>query len=137
MRSLATVVAAGLLAALVLGPAGAQDEKTPTIKDVMDRLHKGAGSPLAMLGRQLKHTPPPWEDVQKTTKDFVTLGAALAKNEPPRGDKSSWERLAKSYHANAQAMDKAAQEQDLAGTKAARGRLGQSCKACHDAHKGD
>jgi hypothetical protein len=42
--------AAGVLALLVAsGLAGADDEETPTIKEVMQKRHKGADSPLAKL----------------------------------------------------------------------------------------
>src|SRR5689334_23092560 len=97
----------------VLGPLGtaalatgrAQDEKTPTIKEVMTRLHKGARSPLAQLKAQLKQARPPWKQVQDETKDFVILGASLAKNEPPKGDPASWKKLADAYFDNAKTLD--------------------------------
>lgn len=137
MRSFVWIMLGIGLTALTLGPAAAQDEKTPTIKEAMDKLHKGGNSLLASIGKQFNAQPTPWTRIQKSTKDVVILGAALAKNEPPRGDKESWQRLANAYFTNAKAMDDAAQAQDLAQTKAARGRLARSCKACHDAHKGD
>src|SRR5437899_2533849 len=63
--------------------AVAQDDKAPTIKQVMGKLHKGAKAPIAQLKTQLSAPSPNWESIQKTTKDFVILGAALAKNDPP------------------------------------------------------
>ena len=73
-------------AAVLAGRAGADAEKTPTIKDVMVKLHKEANSPLAQLQGTLRAEEPAWEKIQDRSKDFVNLGAALAKNEPPRGD---------------------------------------------------
>ncbi len=108
--------------------------KDPTIKDVMDRLHKGS-SPLGNLKRDLQEDDPPWSEIQNTTRQFVTLGAFLAKNDPPKGDKESWARLAKQYFDNAKAMDAAAQQKDKSGTLAARERLAGSCTGCHKAHR--
>jgi hypothetical protein len=126
-----------LLAALVVltGPAGAQGDKAPTIKDVMQRLHKGANPPIAMLKKQLQADQPDWDTIHRTTKDFVILGAALAKNTPPRGDKESWTRRAQDYFTTAKAMDEAAQKKDQKGALALRDKLAGSCMNCHQAHK--
>ena len=132
------VLAAGpvflLVAASLL--AVAQDDKAPTIKQVMGKLHKGGTSSIAQLKTQLSAPSPNWETIQKTTKDFVILGAALAKNDPPKGSKESWQKLADTYFQNAKALDDAAKAQDLAAARAAHKRLQSSCKACHGAHKG-
>src|ERR1700730_2753573 len=129
-------VVVSLLTALMLGPVGAQDSNTPTIKDVMTKLHKGANPPIANLKKQLESDNPNWPAIQKTTKDFVILGAALAKNEPPRGDKESWAKLAKDYFDEAKAMDDAAEAKNKATALAARNKMATSCMACHKAHKG-
>ncbi len=138
MKSL--VCGASLLALLALvvltaGPAGADDE-TPSIKDVMGKLHKGANSPLAQLKTQLKSASPDWDKVQKSTKDMVILGASLAKNDPPKGEAASYKALATAYFQNAKAIDDAAQSRDKSATDAALKKLTASCKACHSAHKG-
>jgi len=135
MRRWATAaVVLGLLAAVM--QAGAQDKKPPTIKQVMDKLHKGANPPIVNLKKALSAEEPDWSAIQKTTKDFVILGAALAKNDPPRGDKESWAKLARQYFDNAKAMDDAAEKKDKEATVAARAKLAGSCMACHRAHKG-
>jgi cytochrome c556 len=121
---------------LVAAPAGAQDDKAPTIKEVMAKLHKGANAPLGQVKKDLQADKPDWKEVQKLTKDFVILGAALAKNDPPKGEKGSWERLAKSYFDDSKTMDDAATKEDKAGTLAAQGKLAGSCMACHKAHRG-
>src|SRR5436305_5113342 len=97
----AAVVLSIFTAALL---AAAQDEKTPTIKDVM-KLHKGANAPLGKLGKALKSESPDWKDIQKTTKDFVVLGASLEKHDPPKGEKASWKKFADGYIADAKALD--------------------------------
>jgi cytochrome c556 len=129
------VIAVVIAAALVTGRAGAGDEGS-SIKDIMGKLHKGAKSPLAQLKTQLKSESPDWSTIQGEAKDFVSLGASLAKFEPPKGDASAYKSLASTYYANAKALDTAAQQKDLAATKAAFGKLSASCKECHSAHKG-
>lgn len=133
------LVAGSLLvasASLLAGQGDAGSDKTPSIKDVMSRLHKGAKAPLAQVKTALNEPSPNWAAVEKTTKDFVILGAALAKNDPPKGDKASWKKLSDLYFEDAKALDNAAKAHDLAAAKAAFQRLSTSCKACHGAHKG-
>src|SRR4051794_34200293 len=106
-------ILAGVTAAIVLGAlgAGADDKDTPSIKDVMKKLHKGANAPIAKLKTQLKADKPAWKDIQDEAKDFVILGAALGKNDPPKGDKENWKTLTDSYYENAKALDDAAQKE--------------------------
>jgi hypothetical protein len=118
---------------LALQPGGAE-ARDPTIKDVMSKLHKGL-SPLGQLKRDLQEDDPPWAEIQKTTHQFVVLGAALGKNDPPRGDKESWAKLARQYLENAKAMDESAQKKDRDGALAGQARLAGSCNACHKAHR--
>src|SRR3954454_12369739 len=115
--------------------AGAQAE-SPTIKDVMNKLHKGANSPLTQLKGDLAAPSPDWDAIQKKTKDFVILGASLAKNDPPKGDKASWKSLSESYFADAKALDDAASAKNKAAAQAAHKKLSASCKSCHGVHKG-
>ena len=84
MKRLACVLSVVSLV-VASGLAGAQDENSPTIKDVMQKFHKGANSPLAKLKTALKSDTPDWKSIQDASKDFVILGAALAKNDPPQG----------------------------------------------------
>jgi hypothetical protein len=129
-----TVVALVVAAALVTSQAGAGDDAA-TIKDIMGKLHKGAKSPLAKLKTQLKSGSPDWAEVQGETKDFVILGAALAKFDPPRGESSAYKGLATKYYENAKALDTAAQKKDTATATAALSKISASCKECHSAHK--
>jgi cytochrome c556 len=126
-----TMVAVGLA-----GPhAGAADESTPTIDKIMETLHKGRKSPMATLKGALKSQSPDWATVQKETKEYAKFAAYMPKNKPPKGDEASFQKLAKAFASNAKALDAAAQKEDLAATKAAFGKIGGSCKSCHDAHK--
>jgi Cytochrome C' len=106
------------------------------IKEVMDKLHKGGTAPLAKLKTALKAESPDWSKVQELTKEFVKFGALLEKNEPPRGDKADFEKLAKAYFINAKALDDAAKAEDKAKAQSALNKIGASCKICHTSHKG-
>ena len=127
---------AALVAAVAQVPVGAQSDETPSIKEVMQKLHKGNKAPLVMVKKDLQAMPPKWDEVKKLTKDCVVLGAGLAKNDPPRGDKAHFTKLATEYFENAKAMDEASQKEDKAGVLAGQRKIAQSCKACHDAHRG-
>lgn len=135
MKMLALVVGPLVLVSAALAAQG-EDEKVPSIKEVMKKLHAGQRSPLAKLKGQLSADSPQWDEIEKTSKDFVILGAALAKNTPPRGEKAGWKKLSDRYFDDAKALDDAAKAHDKAAASAAQKRLGASCKACHTAHKG-
>jgi hypothetical protein len=84
MRSLicaASVLAVVAFACLATGSVGASDddEETPTIKTVMEKLHKGAKSPVNNLKAALKRNSPDWESVQKEAKLVKKYGDALPK----------------------------------------------------------
>ncbi|AGA28081.1 cytochrome c [Singulisphaera acidiphila] len=135
MKTFALTAGVVLIASVSL-LAGADNEATPSIKQVMVKLNKGPNSPLAKLKTDLSASAPDWESIEKSAKDFVTFGAALTKNSPSKGDKASWTKLSDLYLADSKALDTAAKNHDLAAAKAAHQRLSASCKACHGAHKG-
>lgn len=130
------LTAGAVLVGLISLLAGADNEATPSIKQVMVKLNKGPDSSLAKLKTELGASTPDWESIQKSTKDFAVLGAALGKNTPKKGDKASWTKLSDLYSADSKALDDAAKKHDLAAAKAAHKRLAASCKACHGPHKG-
>ena len=129
------VVAVVLAAALGTSRAGAGDEAS-SIKDIMGKLHKGAKAPLNQLKAQLKADSLDWATIQGETKDFVILGAALSKFDPPKGEAKAYKALAANYYTNAKALDDAAVKHDAAAVKTAFSKLSGSCKECHSAHKG-
>jgi cytochrome c556 len=136
MKRLACVVSVlALLAVLALVTSPAAAQKDPSIKEIMTKAHKGNNSIIASVGGELRGDDPDWPDVQKQTKELVTLGMALGKNDPPKGDKDSWQRLTQQYVANAKALDAAAQRQDKTAAQAVHKKLTSSCAACHKAHR--
>ncbi len=127
-----------LIASLVTGPAGAQsDEKVPSIKKVMGKLHKGKNAPVNAVKATLKTDSPDWAVVLKDAKVIATYGAYLPKNDPPKGSKESWEKLAKAYASNGKALETAAEKEELKAARSASTKLSGSCKACHSAHRED
>ncbi len=120
---------------LGLSPSAASDDEIPSIEKIMETLHKGKMAKLSVVKAELKHESPDWTKVEKETKEIVKLGGFLAKHDPPRGEKSSFEKLAKSYESHAKALEKAAEKEDLEGARAALKKIGGTCKACHAAHK--
>jgi cytochrome c556 len=124
---------ASALAVLIV--AARADDASPSIKEIMGKLHKGANAPLTQLKAALKSDTPDWKDVQELSKLFVSQGADLAKNQPPRGDKSAFDKRARAYYQYAKALDDAAKAEDKAKAQTALNKIGASCKACHSAHK--
>jgi hypothetical protein len=139
MRSL--ICAATLLGFLtVIGwtsrPAGAQsDDETPTIKQIMAKLHKGSKAPLTAVKNALKSEAPNWSTIETEAKVIEKFGAFLPKADPPRGDKESYVKLAKDYEKNAKALKEAAAKEDLDKARDASKKLNGSCMACHKAHR--
>jgi cytochrome c556 len=107
--------------------------KTP--KEVMGALFKGPKSAMATLKTALKSESPDWESVQKTTKSFAKVAADLPKSDPPKGDKASFQELAKLLAKRGDALEAAAAKKDLEATKGELGKIGSSCMTCHKAHR--
>ena len=138
MRSL--ICTASVMCLLVVAGVmsrGASDETPATIEKIMDTLHKGKKSALTALKTALKSQSPDWATVQKESKTYSKLAADLPKNDPPKGDPASFKKLAKAFAANAKTLSDATENENLAAAKAAFGKLGGSCKSCHDAHRED
>ncbi len=136
MRSkICTVSVMCLLVIAGVVSRGANDDAPATIEKIMDTLHKGKKSASSVLKTALKSQSPDWATVQKEAKTYSKYAADLPRNDPPKGDPASFKKLAKAFAANAKALSDAAEKEDLAEAKAALGKNGGSCKACHEAHK--
>ena len=140
MKSLicaASVMSLIVVIGVVTRSSGAAAEDAATIDKIMESLHKGRRSPLATLKTALKSQSPDWASVQKEAKTYVKYASDLPKNDPPKGDKASFKKLATAFATNAKALNSAAEKEDLTAAKSALGKIGGSCKNCHDAHKED
>ena len=136
---------AALFAALGLGAAAlsvdpavsAQDKKAdklPDIKTIMTEGHKGTDSFLVQIGKEAKGGK--WEDALTHAKALNVFGEALGKNNPPKGDKTSWETLAKKYNENTKAVLAAVEKKDATATATSLKAIQGSCTDCHKSHKG-
>ena len=113
--------------------ARSDDEKTYTIKEVMQKLHKGSNSALAKLKKDLAKETPDWAEIQARAKEFETYGESLPKNDPPRGEKEDFKKLADSYYENAKKLNSAAKKEDKADVQASFKKIQNACKTCHTA----
>ncbi len=126
-----------VIAGIVSRSSGAAADDPAKIDKIMESLHKGRRSPLAILKTALKSQSPDWTTVQKETKTYVKYAVDLPKNDPPKGDAASFKKLATAFATNVKALNSAAEKEDLPATKAALGKITGSCKTCHDAHRED
>src|SRR6478672_1035890 len=85
-----------------LAVAGAVDN--PDIETIMKKVNGGKGLQKA-LNKDLQASTVNWEEAGKKSKEIQELVDSLGKNEPPKGDKKSWEKLTKDYAANAKALN--------------------------------
>jgi hypothetical protein len=131
------VLATIALVSVALGRIAAQDDKPPSIEDIMTKAHKGGNSLIASVGKGLRTPTPDWDSLHQKTQELVTLGSALGKNTPPKGEKASWDKLTSLYVTNAHKLDEAVAEKNKNDATAAHRRLTGSCKTCHNAHKPD
>ncbi len=135
LTQMAGALAVLAVVALLAGPAGAEADGQLTSKQIMAKLNKGPMSLCPTLGKELKAKSPPWDEIQKQTKEFAELAEALTKAKPSKGEAASWEKLTKAYAMDAKDLNEAAQKKDQKAAVSAHSKLAKSCKECHTAHK--
>jgi len=108
---------------------------SPTIKQIMGKLTKGPNSLTPVIGKELEADPPAWETIGPQTQEYARLAAAMSKNDPPRGSKESWAKLATAFATTAEALNKAAQAKDRNAALEAHGVITGSCMECHREHR--
>ena len=119
--------------ALISPAVPAQGEKVE-IKQIMAKVNKPEGLYFA-VAKELKAEDTNWDDVKKDTKEIARLGALVGKNDPPKGEKDSWQTLTKAYAENTKALETAAAKMDKTAAQAASEKIGTSCTVCHKAHR--
>ncbi|MBX9628483.1 MAG: hypothetical protein K2X82_32095 [Gemmataceae bacterium] len=132
----AAVLAGFGVVAVVLAGGGltADDKKDPLpdISEIMKKAHGKTDGYLGKIGKAAKAGK--WEDAQKTAKDQLILADALAKNDPPKGEKKSWEKLTKEYIATSKKVEEATKKEDAKGVEENLKKIFGSCGTCHKAH---
>jgi cytochrome c556 len=112
-------------------------ERAPSIEEIMKKVNGGKGLQKKQLPDSLKASPVDWPAVQKLTKEYAELAAALGQNDPPKGEKASWAKLTKAYADAAKKLNDAAEKKDKEALLAVHNQIGKSCGGCHKAHKAD
>jgi len=130
--AIAPLVLFSLVLLLPLVPA--QGDKPPEVKEIMGKVNKPTGL-YFNVAKELKESDPMWDDIKADAKEIARLGAVLGKNDPPKGDKDSWQKLTKAYADNTKALEAAVAKMDKEAAKAASDKIGKSCEVCHKAHK--
>ena len=130
----AVVVLVPVLAAL--RHSAAEEGNAPSVKEIMTKAHKGGNSLLAGIRKELQAGDPDWDDVHKKTTELVKLGTSMTRAQPTKGGKESWDTLTKGYLGFTKELDSAADKKDKDASLGALKKIGGSCKACHNAHKG-
>jgi hypothetical protein len=126
------VMAAAFAFLAAFGAADAADN--PDIETIMKKVNSGKGLHKA-LSKDLQESKVDWDSATKKSKEIHDLISDLGKNDPPKGDKKSWEKLTKEYAANAKALNEACEKKDKSAATSTQGKINRSCKTCHDAHK--
>jgi cytochrome c' len=125
-------ISMGLQTARAVSPA---PSAAPTVEDVMKKLNSGRPSLTQRIGQELNSQAPPWEMIQQQTAEYRTMATALEQNEPPKGSKESWKKLASAYGTLATTLDEAAKRKDQNAAKQAHRQLMGSCMPCHREHR--
>lgn len=106
------------------------------IGQTMAKLFKGGSSLKDSIGQELNSDSPSWDTIQPQTKEFAELVASLSKYDPPKGSKESWTKLTTAFSEQAAALNRAAAAKNKNDALAAHTTISESCKTCHQAHKG-
>jgi hypothetical protein len=137
MKSRLLALCGGLTLSLWISTALAQNGKPPTVKEVMKKINYRDTALTPTVGKELRADPPNWDEVQRDARLLMTYVEALAKNDPPQGDKASWEQMTRAYIQGARELDAAAQKKDRSAAQAAHAKIANPahCNSCHKVHR--
>jgi len=124
-----------VLLSLTAKLAGGEDDKLPTIKEIMNEAHRCRTAYVRVVKEQLQKDTPDWEGAEKTSKELVRMGKLLARNTPPGGTRESWEHLTTLYIAHATILVDATQRKDMETALNHSKKLYGMCATCHRAHR--
>jgi len=132
MRFSVKMAVAALLTAAVayFGSASAADD-VKDVKGCMAFQNKVRGD----LGKMVKAKDPKWDEVQKSTKDWVKIAESIGTFKPPKGTDDSWKEQTGKYLTNVKAVDAAAEKKDVDGVSKGLATIMGSCAGCHSQHR--
>jgi hypothetical protein len=120
-KLIASLTGSVMLAGLVCLPVSAADEeKMPSIKDVMKKVMKGKPNFLAKVVK---------EGSEAEKKELHKYLVALSKNTPKKGGEESWKKLTTAL---VEASTELVDGKEGAGAKLMKA---SNCKSCHSEHK--
>lgn len=128
-------MAALVLALAAVAPTNAAADDPASVEVVMKKLFAGKTSPVNTLKAAAKAPSPDWDKVKVASDAFSKYAPDLGKNDPPKGDKASWEKLCKALTDSVATLKDTVEKKDADGFKAAAKTIGASCKDCHEAHR--
>ncbi len=115
------------------GPGGGLSSPIRTLMmKINDRNPNGLTKAIA---RGLESQQPDWPTLEKQAGEFVQVTTELAKYDPPRGSKESWDNLTRAFHESATELDQAVRAKKRDEAVAASGELSNSCMGCHREHR--
>ncbi len=142
LRRVLGLVAVGVLAAGFTAGADARDDKKDdkktdplTAHAIMHEGHMGKKSLLNVIKAGVKAEK--WDDIEKPAKRVKEFGAALGKVKPEKGSAESWKKLTAEYEKTTASIAEGVEKKDQKKANDALTKMGKSCKACHDEHKGE
>jgi cytochrome c556 len=109
-----------------------EGERGADAEEIMKKNHGKKGGLIPKIGDLVKNDK--IGDALPMAKQAATLAANLAKYRPKKGDKKSWDELAKEYADNTKDLAAAVAKKDVDAAKSSLSAINGSCKACHEAH---
>ncbi|OJW20221.1 MAG: hypothetical protein BGO49_04760 [Planctomycetales bacterium 71-10] len=128
-------MAALVLALAAVAQTNAAADDPASVEVVMKKLFAGKTSPNNTLKAAAKAPSPDWAKVKEASDAFSKYAPDLGKNDAPKGDKASWDKLCKALADSASSLKDSVDKKDVDGFKAVAKTIGSSCKDCHDAHR--
>ena len=109
------------------------DEVWPT-KKVMDKVHVGKQSLLAVVTRDLRKAEPDWKSDEENLTEIIHLMSMLTRQKPLRGSQEAWDKLVQDYVHGAKAARQNVKMHRLQPARAALEKVVSTCDDCHDNH---
>lgn len=132
MNRLFLLCGALALCAIIGASVQADDEKGPTTKAIMKKVH-GKGGLASKVGTALKAKN--FDDAATDTKEWFECAKALTKTSAKKGEAASYKKLTGGYCGTVKALTDAVEAKDAKKAQAALGKIGGQCKTCHTAHR--
>ncbi len=108
-----------------------KEEKLPTVKEIMQKGHKGTDAYIGKIKAEAKAEK--WDDAKEHAKTLAFFGESMGKNKPTKGDEKSWETLSKKYAESTKAVVKGVEDKDAKAVDKALGSI--NCAECHKVHR--